>query len=380
MVSMRVALLTHSNPFRQGVCEAILEGGAQVVAATEPRPRPPGLLRLRRMGGEAFRRAAPGLHAAFNSDPFYRFLRTRGIPCARVWRARDPRFGDWLRRLAPDVVVLSRFGQRLPAELLTIPRLGFVNIHCSLLPKLRGPSPIHGAIILDHAESGVTLHVVDETIDTGDILLQRRFSLDPQETNASFTEKALRIMCPMVAEVIRMLRTGRYARVPQDHSEATYFSVRRTFGRFALIDWSAQARLIDAVVRSGVPCHTRFKARAIRVWQARVAADTQEQSARPGVVLARADGRLTVMAADAPVELTVGRMRRNRWWSLRDYEDMTLADMGGRGLLSSGRLPEVGTELETRPWPELRARTARDRCNVWPRARAAGQKVALDPG
>lgn len=100
-------------------------------------------------------------------------------------RARDEEFVNELRKINPDVIVVVAFGQILSKEILDMPKYGCVNVHASLLPKYRGASPIQWAVIDGCEYSGVTTMMMNEGIDTGDILLVEKVKLDSKETGGS---------------------------------------------------------------------------------------------------------------------------------------------------------------------------------------------------
>ncbi len=108
-----------------------------------------------------------------------------GIPVLQPLRARDPSFVEEIRKLEPDVMVVVAFGQILPKGLLELPRYGCVNIHGSLLPKYRGAAPIQWAVINGDKETGITTMMMDEGMDTGDILEKATAALDEKETGGS---------------------------------------------------------------------------------------------------------------------------------------------------------------------------------------------------
>lgn len=195
-----------------------------------------------------------------SGEPLYRYLHDCRVPSLQVPAVREPEFAKTLLGLDLDVLVLSRLGEILPPELICIPRLGIVNIHCSLLPQLRGPDPIPGAIIGGLAESGVTMCFVDEGVDTGDIILQKRIPLEASESPRSFCKKAAPLMQTMIGVVMRMFLAGSVPQRKQDSSLASYFSIRRIFGsREVHLDWSQPARMIAAFVRARVRCLTSYK-------------------------------------------------------------------------------------------------------------------------
>ena len=109
-----------------------------------------------------------------------------GIEVYQPAKVKEPEVIRQLKEINPDVIVVVAFGQILTAEILNLPKYGCINVHASLLPKLRGAAPIQWAVINGDKESGVTIQQMDEGIDTGDILLVKKCPLDKKETGGSF--------------------------------------------------------------------------------------------------------------------------------------------------------------------------------------------------
>ena len=105
-----------------------------------------------------------------------------GIEVYQPQKVKDAEFIGVLKKLNPDVIVVVAFGQILPKEILELPKYGCINVHASLLPKLRGAAPIQWSVIDGDEESGVTIMQMDEGLDTGDMLLVKKYKLDRKET------------------------------------------------------------------------------------------------------------------------------------------------------------------------------------------------------
>ncbi len=144
-----------------------------------------------------------------------------GIPVFQPEKIRLSGKEDLLR-LAPDLCVTAAFGQILNREILDIPRFGNINIHASLLPKHRGAAPVAYAVMNADHKTGVTTLMMDEGIDTGDILLQRETEIGNRETCMELTERLSFIGAELLMDTIDALESGTLVRVPQNHSEMTY--------------------------------------------------------------------------------------------------------------------------------------------------------------
>src|SRR6266481_1033599 len=141
-----------------------------------------------------------------------------GIPVHQPEKIRAPEAQDVLQRLAPDVIVIIAYGQIIPARLLPIPKLGWINLHASLLPKYRGAAPINWAIVHGETRTGVTTMRIDAGMDTGDMLLQREIEIGSKETAPELAARMAEFGAPLVAETLRGLAAGTIAPKPQNHS------------------------------------------------------------------------------------------------------------------------------------------------------------------
>ncbi len=143
-----------------------------------------------------------------------------GIPVLQPESAKDPEFIAAMREHKPDMFVVVAFGQILSNELLSIPPLGAINVHPSLLPRHRGPAPLQETILQGDTESGVTIMQMDEKMDHGPVLAQEHFNVDRNETLGSLQSKTHAIGVPLLIHTIQNLST--ITPIEQDHSKATY--------------------------------------------------------------------------------------------------------------------------------------------------------------
>jgi methionyl-tRNA formyltransferase len=175
----------------------------------------------------------------------------RGIPVLQPRRVREPEAQEALRRLAPDLQVVVAFGQILPRSVIDIAPRGTVNVHGSLLPKLRGAAPIQWAIANGETETGVTTMLIDEGLDTGPTLLARSTPIGPDETAAELEPRLARLGAEVLLETVRGLEAGTLTPVPQDHGRATLAPIlKKEDGR---IDWSAPAARVASRARGFHP-------------------------------------------------------------------------------------------------------------------------------
>ena len=168
------------------------------------------------------------------------------IPVFQPVRARDDAFVEELRRLSPDVAVVIAFGQILSRELLQIPVYGCVNIHASLLPRYRGAAPIQWAVINGDEETGLTTMMMDEGMDTGDMLEKLVVPLNPKETGGSLFDRLSLLGGDLILSTLDKLEAGTIQRIPQDHDKATY--VKKISKASGEIDWAQDAAYILSLI------------------------------------------------------------------------------------------------------------------------------------
>ncbi len=178
-------------------------------------------------------------------------LTSGSIPVLQPARIKHDESVAQIRALTPDVIVVMAYGQILPRSVLEIPRVACLNLHASLLPRHRGAAPIQASILAGDQETGITVMYMDEGLDTGDILLQSRIPILPNETGGSLHDRLGEIAPAALREALTQLAAGNAPRIPQDSSHATYApKLEREHGR---IDWSESAELIERKIRAFDP-------------------------------------------------------------------------------------------------------------------------------
>jgi methionyl-tRNA formyltransferase len=231
---------------------------------------------------------------------------TRGIPILQPERVNGDEGVASIRRLAPDLLVTAAYGQILSPELLTIPRLGGINLHGSVLPAYRGAAPVARAIQNGESETGVTVIRMTPRIDAGGMIAVARTAIDPDETAGELEERLAQLGAPLIVEAIGRLIDGTASVIPQDRSLVT--KAPKLTKDDGVISWSLSARAIHDLVRAMQPWPqavtswaaagepAKAPARLI-VQRTSVAEDVPAQAedqAAPGLVLEATGGRLAV--------------------------------------------------------------------------------------
>jgi len=188
------------------------------------------------------------------------------LPILQPEKVTESIFQEVLRRLHPDLFVVVAYGQILPKSILKIPGYGAVNVHASLLPKYRGAAPIAWAILKGEEATGVTTMMMDEGMDTGDILLQKSIPIGEDETSETLHEKLAALGAQLLLETLERMKAGNLHPIPQDHSKTTYAPpLKKVDGR---IDWKQEAIAIHRQVRALDPwpgAFTEWEGRFLKI-------------------------------------------------------------------------------------------------------------------
>ena len=174
---------------------------------------------------------------------------------------------EFLKRIAPEAVVIIAYGQIIPARLLTIPRLGWINLHASLLPRYRGAAPIHWAIANGETITGLTSMQIDAGMDTGPTLLLREVEIGPDETAPELSARMSQIGSELTANSLLRFARAEIAPVPQDEAMASYAPMlKKEDGR---IDWGLAAQQTYNRMRGFAPwpgSYTAFRGQTCHLW------------------------------------------------------------------------------------------------------------------
>jgi len=203
--------------------------------------------------------------------------------------------GDWLARLeawAPDFIFSFYYRRLLPPSVLAAARRGALNLHGSLLPKYRGRCPVNWVLVHGERETGVTLHYMEKTADSGDIVEQRHVPITDDDTAHSLYGKLAVAAADLMRETYPALCAGTAPRIPQDAAAATYFGGRKPAdGR---IDWHQDARqvynLIRAVAHPYPGAFTYWRGQQLFIWAGKVEAPDVSPPPLPGTVVGTVGG------------------------------------------------------------------------------------------
>ncbi len=242
---MRIILIGQ-GPFGEKVLEAFLHKGEQIAGVfTPPDKRGDGMKGL---------------------------AEKSGIPFFRPNLMKDPQVYDAFIKLRPELVILAFVTDIIPETLLSVPSLGTICYHPSILPRHRGASAINWAIIQGDTRTGLTIFWVDKGIDTGPILLQKEVEIGPDDTTGSLYFNALFPMgVEAMGEALELIKEGRAPKIPQDESKATYEPP--CDDRVASVNFEKSVKDIYNLIRGCDPqpgAYTIFKGKRVRFYEAKM--------------------------------------------------------------------------------------------------------------
>jgi methionyl-tRNA formyltransferase len=252
--AMRI-LFMGSPAFAVRPLEALVAAGHELVAVVTQPDRPAG--RQRQLTPPPVKLAALAL----------------ALPVLQPATLRDPAVVAELAALRPDLGVVAAYGEILRRAVLEIPPLGYLNIHPSLLPLHRGPTPVAGAILAGDTETGVSVMRLDPGMDSGPILAQAVIALPPTARAGPLTDELFVLGSRLLVEAIPAYAAGRLAPRPQEHSQA---SITRLLKKDdGLVDWALPALVIERMTRAYDPwpgARTSWRGQGLRLIAAAVVA------------------------------------------------------------------------------------------------------------
>jgi methionyl-tRNA formyltransferase len=247
-----------------------------------------------------------GRGQALSLSPVKALALERGVTVLQPPKLRTPPFSDELRKLAPDVCVVTAYGKILPKDVLEVPLQGCVNVHASLLPRFRGAAPIQWAIAQGDAETGVALMRMDEGLDTGPVIAMKRLPIAPDDTSASLHQKLSRLGGDVLRESLPAYLRGELKPVPQP-SEGMILApmIQKEDG---LLDFSKPAVELERRVRAFTPWPgaftglngARLKVHRTKVGTGKGAAGTVLAAGPSGLEVACGEG--SIMLLDVQLE------------------------------------------------------------------------------
>jgi methionyl-tRNA formyltransferase len=241
-----------------------------------------------------------------------------GLAVEQPASVRNADFVATLKKLDPDLFVVVAMGQILSRELLDIPRMGAINVHASLLPKYRGAAPIQWALINGEAETGVTTMLMDEGLDTGDMLLSARTNITTDDTAQTLHDKLSILGADLLIETVAGLISNTITPVAQDDANASKAPLlKKADGR---IDWRKPARAIDTFIRGMTPwpgAFTYMGEKRLKILSAKPA--LLPSPAPPGSVVKSFSDELRVATGDQALAILELQEASGKRLHIREY-------------------------------------------------------------
>ena len=196
-------------------------------------------------------------------------------------------FFSFLKSLSPDIIVVVAYGKILPKKILDIPKHGCINVHASLLPKYRGAAPIQWALLKGEKETGVTIMKLDEGLDTGDILLQKKIKIEENDNAISLLKKLFDAGQRLLLRVLEQVKSGKVEGKKQDDAKSTYAPlITKESGE---VDWKKTAEEIHNRIRAMLPwpvAHTFYRGKLLKIWKSQIhVIDLETKNKLPGTIV-----------------------------------------------------------------------------------------------
>lgn len=282
---MRVVFMG-SPEFAVPCLRALVENGHEVALVVSQPDKPAG--RGAQMHAPAVKTAALEL----------------GLPVIQPRSARNGELREALRASGAELAVVVAYGKILPRDVLEALPKGCINVHGSLLPKYRGAAPVQRAVIDGETETGVAIMQLDEGMDTGPVLLERRVAIDPDETAGELLARLAPVGAAALIEALRGIADGSLEPVAQDHSRATHAAMLSK--RDGAIDFAKPAAAVAARIRGVDPwpgAHALLRGHPVKLFRARAIESAVGSSLAPGTVVAIDKSGAQVACGDGAITI-----------------------------------------------------------------------------
>jgi methionyl-tRNA formyltransferase len=206
-----------------------------------------------------------------SSPPIKTLALSENIPLIQPKNLREPKTFEQLKKWAPDVIIVTAYGQILRRNVLSLPKLGCINVHASLLPRWRGASPIQAAILHGDMETGITIMLMDAGLDTGPILTQRALPILQHDTASSLSERLSQLGADLLIETLPYFVEGKISPMLQDDTKATYAPMlKKSDGK---LDFNQSIDQIEREIRAYSPwpgTFTIWKEKILKIHKASI--------------------------------------------------------------------------------------------------------------
>ena len=227
---------------------------------------------------------------------------------------------DDVLNLNPDIIITCAYGQIIPEEILNYPKYGCINVHASLLPKLRGGSPLHHAIIDGYDKTGITIMYMDKKMDTGDIIEQKEIKISDDDTVGTIHDKLSVLGSYLLMETLPSIINGTNKRIKQDDDLATYcYNITH---EEELIDFNKKVREIFNQIRGMNPYPLAYfilKEKVYKVYKAGYEVTDKYQNKKNGEIVYQDKNKLSIKADDGIINLLEIKKEGKKKMTISEY-------------------------------------------------------------
>jgi len=242
-----------------------------------------------------------------------------GLPVLQPEKIKkNEEFQARLRELSPAAIIVVGYGRIIPPWMLDLPAYGNINVHASLLPKYRGAAPIQWAIANGETVTGVTTMLLNEGLDTGDVLLQRQIPVEEEDTSVTLAPRLAEMGADLLVETLRGLEQKKITPVPQDHSQATLAPILTK--EDGLVDFRRAAREIHNRLRGFQPwpgAYTQFRGKNLKFVTVRPAIAREEKS--PGELFLEGGDLYAACGGATSLQLLTLQLEGKKAMSAREF-------------------------------------------------------------
>lgn len=242
-----------------------------------------------------------------------------GLPIVQPEKIKkNEEFQAQLKELNPDAIIVVGYGRIIPPWMLELPRYGNINVHASLLPKYRGAAPIQWAIANGEKITGVTTMLLNEGLDTGDILQQREIEIEDQATSVTLSPRLAELGADLLVETMHGLAQSKVTPTPQDHSRATLAPILKK--EDGLVDFNRTAQEIHNRLRGFQPwpgAYTQFRGKNLKFVSVAPAGAHQEKV--PGELFVENDHLCVVCSGNTTLQLVTLQLEGKKAMSAREF-------------------------------------------------------------
>lgn len=259
--------------------------------------------------------------------PIKELALSKGLRVLQPESLKDQAFVAEIKTLEPDLIIVVAF-RILPREVFALPRLGSFNLHASLLPKYRGAAPINWAIINGEKETGVTSFFLQEKVDTGNLILQARTPIKPEDNAGTLHDRLSEIGAEIVLHTVRLIEQGKALPKPQDDVLAS--PAPKLFKQDCKIDWNQTAIAIHNRIRGLAPYPTAFTVHGDKTFKIYQAATRNRNSEYPPGTILATKSSLEVVTGDGVLAILELQQEGKRRMGIEEFLRGYHFDSGSR--------------------------------------------------